>query len=403
MHRTWGGVVAGALFVLPSLMILLGLSWAYMQWGHTVWVSAVLYGVKPAVVALVVLAAWRLGVKTLKSPALAAVALGGFVAMAWAQAPFALVLLVAAAIGAVAHRWGASMVPSATPSVRGASTPAPTAHAVPRAATEAMVLIDDHTPTPSHAQPSRQRLARVLWAAAVLWGLPMGALWTLFGSDGTFTQMAWFFTQAALLTFGGAYAVLPFVVQGAVVQHGWLTTGQMMDGLALGESTPGPLIMVVAFVAFVGGWTSPQMLALWGAEYRVLAAGLAAVVVTWFTFLPSFIFILAGGPWVESTRGRLAWQTPLTYVSAAVLGVMAQLALFFAAHVFWPAPPLSAESVVHFSDGAGAWWRGLDATAVLLAAGAAWALSRRGWPVITVIALCAAVGLVVRGWSHLWI
>ena len=180
------------------------------------------------------------------------------------------------------------------------------------------------------------------------------------------------------------------------MQHGWLSAGQMMDGLALGESTPGPLIMVVAFVAFVGGWNSPQLLALWGPEYRVLAASLAALAVTWFTFLPSFIFILAGGPWVEATRGRLGWQVPLTFMSAAVVGVIAQLAIYFAAHVFWPA--FASAPVSGWGVGGEGFepWRGLDATALVLAGVAAVALGRFGLGVITVIALCAAAGIMIR-------
>ncbi len=399
MHRTWGGVAAGALFVLPSLMILLGLSWAYMRWGHTVWLGAVLYGVKPAVVALVALAAWRLGAKTLKNVWLATVALGAFGAMAWGQVPFAAVLLAAAALGVWAHRTAQPALLHGVPGAAPVASHAPAS----AAASSGAAIIDDTTPTPAHAQPNRRRLAQVLAAAVVLWSVPMAALWAVFGSSGTLTQMGGFFTQAALMTFGGAYAVLPFVVQGAVVQHGWLSAGQMMDGLALGESTPGPLIMVVAFVAFVGGWSSPQLLALWGPENRVWAASLAAIVVTWFTFLPSFIFILAGGPWVEATRGRLGWQVPLTYISAAVVGVIAQLALFFAAHVLWPEAQAKAVAGTAIADLAAQVWRGLDTTALLLAVAAAVALTRAGLGVITVIGLCAGAGLVIKGLAAAWV
>lgn len=194
-------------------------------------------------------------------------------------------------------------------------------------------LIDDDTPTPPHALFSRSRLLKVLAAGAVLWLLPMAALLASYGWNGTLTQIGWFFTKAAMLTFGGAYAVLPYVTQAAVEHYQWLSTAQMMDGLALGETTPGPLIMVVAFVGFVGGWATQVL----GPDALFLGAALAACVATWFTFLPSFIFILAGGPWVESTRGNLKLTAPLAAVTAAVVGVIANLALFFIAAVAWPA------------------------------------------------------------------
>ena len=193
-------------------------------------------------------------------------------------------------------------------------------------------LIDDDTPTPPHARFRKMRLLQVLVVGAALWLLPMAALVASTGWHGTLAAMGWFFTKAALLTFGGAYAVLPYVYQGAVEQFGWLTGTQMIDGLALGETTPGPLIMVVAFVGFVGGWSQ----AVLGPDALFLGAALAATVVTWFTFLPSFIFILAGGPLVESTHGKLHFTAPLTAITAAVVGVIASLALFFIAHIAYP-------------------------------------------------------------------
>jgi chromate transporter len=194
--------------------------------------------------------------------------------------------------------------------------------------------------------------------------------------------MGSFFTQAALLTFGGAYAVLPFVYQGAVVQHGWVSAAQMMDGLALGESTPGPLIMVVAFVAFVGGWQSPEMAAhaaALGPLAPYAAGALCALVATWFTFLPSFVFILAGGPLVESTRGRMAFTGPLTAITAAVCGVILNLALFFGAHVLWPRGVSG----------------GFDLAAALIGVAALWALIVRRRGVIEVLGASAVVGALV--------
>ncbi|MGH8849346.1 MAG: chromate transporter, partial [Polaromonas sp.] len=214
----------------------------------------------------------------------------------------------------------------------------------------------------------------------LLWLLPMAALLTAYGWSGTLTQMGWFFTKAALLTFGGAYAVLPYVNQAAVEHYQWLSTAQMMDGLALGETTPGPLIMVVAFVGFVGGWAKQVA----GPDALFLGAALAACVATWFTFLPSFIFILAGGPWVESTRGNLRLTAPLAAVTAAVVGVIANLALFFIAAIAYP------------SGATGLFDTKPDWIALTLAVGAALALWRLKWGVIPVIAASAITGLLLR-------
>src|SRR5207249_1540757 len=192
-------------------------------------------------------------------------------------------------------------------------------------------LIDDDTPTPAHARYARSRLLQIVGVFVLLWGAILFALTVQSGWNGALTQMAWFFTKAALVTFGGAYAVLPYVYQGAVETYGWLAPTQMIDGLALGETTPGPLIMIVAFVGFVGAWTH----ALTG-ELRFVSGAAGACVATFFTFLPSYLFILAGGPLIESTHGQLKFTAPLTAITAAVVGVIVNLALFFAWHVLWP-------------------------------------------------------------------
>mgnify|MGYP001287960969 CR=1 FL=1 len=319
MHRTWGGIAAGALFVLPSLIILIALSWVYVAWGQLPLIAALFYGIKPAVTALVIHAAWRMGRRTLNNPLLAGIALAAFVAVFGLALPFPLIILAAALIGWLAGQWRPGWF------VAGA------AHAA-RAGDGAPALIGDTTPPPAHARFSWPRLAAVLAVGLALWAAPMLALLGFFGWSHTLTQMAWFFSKAALLTFGGAYAVLPYVWQGAVEHYGWLQPAQMMDGLALGETTPGPLIMVVAYVGFVGAWGQ----ALFGPDRLFLAGALAALVVTWFTFLPSFVFIFAGGPLVESTHGELRFTAPLTAITAALVGVIVNLALFFAAHVLWP-------------------------------------------------------------------
>jgi chromate transporter len=364
MHRTWGGLIAGALFVLPSLLLLIGLSAVYLIWGEVPVVAGILYGLKPAVVAIVLHAVWRIGSRTLKSPPLWAIAAAAFVAIFAFGVPFPLIILAAALAGAL----GGRLMPDRFRPGGG--------HAASGQASGA-ALIDDHTPTPAHARFSRRRLMMVIGSGIGLWLLAMAALALLSGPDGTLFRMGGFFTTAALLTFGGAYAVLPYVFQGAGETYGWVTPAQMVDGLALGESTPGPLIMVVAFVAFVGGWSE----AVFGPDHLLLGGVVAAVVVTFFTFLPSFVFIFAGGPLVESTHGQLRFTAPLTGITAAVVGVILNLGLFFAAHVLWP-------------DGLDAGLlAGFDPVSALLAAAALIALWRFKRGVISVLFVCALLGL----------
>nr|WP_247661185.1 chromate efflux transporter [Ideonella alba] len=319
MHRTWGGVVAGGLFVLPSLFLLIALSWVYMAFGTVPAIAGLFYGIKPAVTALVVHAAWRVGSRALKNAWLWSIAAGSFLAIFALDLPFPLIVLIAGLTGYV----GGKLVPDKFKAGGG--------HGASRK-DFGPALIDDNTPTPAHARFTWTRFRVVMVAGLTLWAVALGSLMALHGWNGVLTQMGWFFTKAALLTFGGAYAVLPYVYQGAVDHFQWLTAPQMIDGLALGETTPGPLIMVVAFVGFVGGWTTQ----IFGSDSLFLAGTAAAVVVTFFTFLPSFFFILMGGPFIESTHGNLTFTAPLTGITAAVVGVIVNLAVFFAYHVLWP-------------------------------------------------------------------
>ncbi len=362
MHRSVGGIVAGALFVLPSLFILVGLSWVYIVYGEVPVVAGLFCGIKPAVTALVLHAAHRIGTRALKNNWLWGIAAAAFVAIFAFDVPFPAIVLAAGLIG----HFGGQHAPQVFV-VGGGHGGAHKAYGP--------ALIDDDTPTPHHALFSRTRLLKVVLVGLALWGGVMAALVAQYGLGGTLTQMAWFFTKAALLTFGGAYAVLPYVYQGAVEQHQWLNGAQMIDGLALGETTPGPLIMVVAFVGFVGGWLKQ----VFGPEALFMAGAAGAVVVTFFTFLPSFIFILAGGPLVESTHGQLKFTAPLTAITAAVVGVILNLALFFAYHVLWP-------------QGFGGRF---DAVSAAIAVGASVALFRFKLGVLPLLAGCAAVGLLV--------
>ena len=319
MHRTWGGIVAGTLFVLPSVFILIALSWIYMAYGNVPVVAGTLYGIKPAVTAIVVFAAYRIGSRALRNGALWAIAAAAFIAIFALDVPFPVIVITAGVLGYIGGRVAPDRFRTG-----GGHGGADKSYGA--------ALIDDATPAPPHARFTWPRFARVCVVSLLLWGLVLAALAAAYGWDATLTQIGWFFTKAALLTFGGAYAVLPYVYQAAVEHYQWLTPAQMIDGLALGETTPGPLIMVVAFVGFVAGWVKE----VFGPESLFLAGSAGAVIATWFTFLPSFVFILLGGPLVETTHGDLKFTAPLTGITAAVVGVVLNLAVFFADHVLWP-------------------------------------------------------------------
>jgi chromate transporter len=305
-------------------------------------------------------AAHRIGTRALKSHWMWGIAAAAFVAIFAFNTPFPAIVVAAGLIGHFgARRWPQVFA------LGGGHGSAQTSYGP--------ALIDDDTPAPAHAHFSRSRLAKVLGVGLGLWALAMAALVATQGLEGTLTRMGWFFTKAALVTFGGAYAVLPYVYQGAVEQYQWLSGAQMIDGLALGETTPGPLIMVVAFVGFVGGWLKQVL----GPDALFLGGALAATVVTFFTFLPSFLFILTGGPLVEATHGRLGFTAPLSAITAAVVGVILNLALFFAYHVLWP-------------QGFGGHFEAVSAAIVVAAAVA---LFRYKIGVMPLLAACAAAGL----------
>jgi chromate transporter len=361
LHRSVGGMVAGVLFVLPSLLILIALSWAYMAFADLAALQWVFQGIKPVVAVIVLQAAHRLASRTLRNRTLLAIAVASFVALGILQIPFPFIVMAAAAVGYLGGRF------------------VPDRFAMPATVQQATrfgpALIDDHTPPPAHAQFRWRRLLFLLVVGGALWGLPLALLAFGFGWAHTLTQMAWFFSRAACITFGGAYAVLPYVQQAAVEHYGWLSAPQMIDGLALGETTPGPLIMVVAFVGFVGGYLK----ALFGPDTLFWAGAAAAMVATWFTFLPSFLFIFAGAPLVESTRGAVRFMAPLAAITAAVVGVILDLAIFLVRHAFWP-------------DGIA---DGLHPASVAIAAVAALALFRFQWKVIPVVLLGAVLGFLV--------
>ena len=365
MHGTVGGILAGVLFVLPSLGILIGLTWVYLVFGDVPVVAALLYGIKPAVIAIVVFAAYRIGSRALRNPALWAIAAGAFVAIFALRIPFPYIVLGAGFIGYLGGRFAPERF-----SIGGGHDAAGESYGP--------ALIDDDSSAPVWAQFTWRATALRLSVGLTLWLMVEGALFLHYGWQGPLTQMGWFFTKAALVTFGGAYAVLPYVYQGGVEQFGWLTAPQMIDGLALGETTPGPLIMVVAFVGFVGGWTKE----IFGPDSLLLAGSAGAAIATYFTFLPSFLFILVGAPAVEATRHNLSFTAPLTGITAAVVGVILNLAVFFAWHVLWP----DATEIAPFSGS-------FDVFSLLISCAALVALWRYKVGIITVIGACAIAGL----------
>ncbi len=372
MHRSWGGIIAGCLFVLPSLLILIALSYIYMRFGNVPAVAGVLAGIKPAVVAIVLFAAYRIGARTLTNSALWGIAIASFIAITVFKIAFPWIVLAAAMIGYLVNHFQPHLFASSN------------AHKASQT-NYGKAVIDDDTPTPAHAKFSYKKMAKFIAIGLAIWLAAMLLLMWRYGWDAIYTQMGWFFTKAALLTFGGAYAVLPYVYQGAVTQYSWLTPTQMMDGLALGETTPGPLIMVVAFVGFVGGWSQAALV-------DPLTAGVtAACVVTFFTFLPSFIFIFVGAPFIESTKNNLKLTAPLTAITAAVVGVIVSLAVFFAQHLVFPngISPNARE----FSDALQANIHAPSGVAILIAI---FLLFKFKLSVIKLIGLFAAGGLLLQ-------
>lgn len=363
-----GGLIAGVLFVLPGLVALLALSMLYAGFGETAFVTGLFAGLAPAVLAVVAQAVVRIGRRTLHHPALVALAVAAFVSLAVLGLSFPVVVLGAGVAGALLARWRPALV-APPPEREDPDAPSPL---VPDDALHA-------------ARPSWRRAALVLGIGLPAWLLPVGAAFALTGADSVYTQQGLFFGGTALVTFGGAYAVLAFVAQRAVEVYGWLAPGEMARGLALAESTPGPLIMVVQFVAFLGAFRDPGALDPW------VAGVLASLLTTWVTFVPCFLFIFLGAPYVERLRGNVTLSAAMTGITAAVVGVIANLGLYFATHTLFDRSrdvqlgPFPVEVPVPAS---------LDPVAVGIALLATVLLFRLGWSVLRTLGVCAVVGLV---------
>jgi chromate transporter len=309
LHGAKGGIAAGALFVLPSVFILFGLSWLYMAGGHLPWLAALFHGLLGAVIAVVVEAVLRIGKKALKTPALWSVAALSFIAIYFFQLSFVLIILAAALAGLFGTR---------------KYFPAGQGHGTAKEGLAAVLL-------PAVKNATWGRTLTLLASCLLLWWLPVFSVAAWLGWDSTQAQMGLFFSKASLVTFGGAYAVLPYVAQQAVETHGWLSHAQMMSGLALAETTPGPLIMVLQFVGFVGGWQHP------GALSPLASAALGAGITTWVTFLPCFLFVFLGAPHIEKLGELPRLSAALMAITAAVVGVILNLGVQFATHALWPA------------------------------------------------------------------
>jgi chromate transporter len=367
LNGTAGGLIAGVLFVLPGLIALLALSAAYVGLGDAGLVAALFAGLAPAVLAIVSQAVIRVAGRALHHRALIALAVGAFVALAAFAVPFPVVVLAAAVIGWLIGRVRPDIM-SKPDQKKQADGPEP-------------LISDDAL---HHAQPSLRRAGMILAIGLPLWLGPVGVAFALTGADSVYTQQGLFFSGTALVTFGGAYAVLAYVAQKAVETYGWLNAGEMVRGLALAETTPGPLIMVVQFVAFLGAFRDPGTLDPWS------AAVIASLLATWVTFVPCFLFIYVGAPYVERLRGNKSLSAALTGITAAVVGVIANLAVYFATHTLfadsrvYEAGPLHLDLPVLTTADPVAW--GIGAVAMVL-------IFKLRWSVLRTLGVCAVLGL----------
>jgi chromate transporter len=368
LHGTRGGLVAGGLFVLPGVVALLVLSAVYVAFGDTTTVLAVFAGLAPAVLAIVAQAVQRVAKRALDSRALVAIAVAAFLALALFGVPFPVVVALAGVAGWALGRWRPGALPQKA-AAAGDDGPPP-------------VISDDVL----HAEPpTARRTLRVLLVGLLVWGVPVAAVALLTGVDSVLTQQGLFFSGTAVVTFGGAYAVLAYVAQQAVEVHGWLGPREMVRGLALAETTPGPLIMVVQFVAFLGAHRDPGTLDPW------VAAVWASLLVTWVTFVPSFLFVLLGAPYMERLRGNRSLSSALTGITAAVVGVIANLGVYFAVHTLFSGTVDVDRGPLHLALPDPATLRPVPLAIALLAAVL---LFRLRWPVLRTLGVCALLGLV---------
>jgi chromate transporter len=353
LHGAKGGIAAGSLFVLPSMFVMFGLSWLFMAGGDWPWLQGLFYGMNAAVIAVVTEAVLRIGKKALKTQALWSIAVLSFVLIHWIQISFVDLILAAALVGWIGHRHAPGQFATAK------------GHGSSSTQKNAVLAL------PPAPLASWRRSFIVSMVCLTLWWLPIGwVLWSL-GSHSVPAQQGWFFSKAAWVTFGGAYAVLPYVAQQAVETYGWLSHSQMMTGLGLAETTPGPLIMVLQFVGFVGAWQHP------GSLSPLAAATVGALLTTWVTFVPCFLLVFLGAPFIETLQKQPRLGAALSAITAVVVGVILNLAVAFTSHTLWPAPS-----------------QDFDWFAAAIAISAFLAMQKGKFPLIPTIAVCAVVGLM---------
>jgi chromate transporter len=376
MHRTLGGIIAGSLFILPGVISIMGLSYVYAAWGNVPIVVALFFGLKAAVLAIVVEAVVRIGNRALKNRILIGLAIAAFIGIFFLNIPFPVIILGAALIGFVGGSIGIAAFVAG-----GGHGPAK----AKGSKTAVVSLLGEQLP--DHAKPSAIRALKVSAVWLALWLVPVAALLWAYGSSNTFSQVAVFFSKMAMVTFGGAYAVLTYVAQQAVEHYGWLKPGEMLDGLGMAETTPGPLIMVLQFVGFMATFRDP------GGLSPMLAGTLGGLLATWVTFTPCFLWIFLGAPFIETLRGNQALSAALSAITAAVVGVILNLAVWFAVHTVFRqttpvrAFPLSFDAPVLSS---------VDIWALVLSVAAALAIFRFKLGMIQTLAACCAAGIALH-------
>jgi chromate transporter len=372
LHRTAGGIMAGGLFILPGVISIMALSWIYAAWGNVSFIEALFFGLKAAVLAIVIQAVVRVGKRALRNRLMIALAAAAFVAIFFFNVPFPVIIIAAGVIGYFGARSGR---PEFAAVEHGDAKNA--------AAVDSM-LGDD---LPEHVRPSVPRALRVSAAWLLLWLLPVVALLIAYGPDNVFSQIAVFFSKMAMVTFGGAYAVLAYVAQQAVEHYHWVSAREMLDGLGMAETTPGPLIMVLQFVGFMAAFRDP------GALSPMLAGTLGGLLATWVTFTPCFLWIFLGAPFIETMRGNKGLAGALTAITAAVVGVVLNLSIWFALHtVFHKTVPVRSLGLSFDMPV----WSSLDVAALVLAVAAATAIFRFNVGMLTVLAASCAAGVVLR-------
>ena len=370
MHRTLGGIMAGGLFILPGIIAIMGLSWIYALYGKVGFVAAFFFGLKAAVLAIVLEAVVRIGKRALKKRVLIGIAAAAFVAIFFLDAPFPLIILAA---GLVGFFGGKANLPQFQVGGHGGQS-----------AEESDNLLGEHLP--DHARPNTGRSLSIAAVWLALWLVPVGALLLLLGGGHVFSQIAIFFSKMAMVTFGGAYAVLAYVAQQAVETYGWLRPGEMLDGLGMAETTPGPLIMVLQFVGFMAAFRDA------GALHPLIAGTLGGLLATWVTFAPCFLWIFLGAPYIEVLRGNRSLSGALTAITAAVVGVILNLAIWFGVHTIFRDVRPREWGILNFDAPV---WQSVDLWALLLSGAAIVAMFRLHVGMLTTLTATSIAGIAL--------